>query len=159
MNRCKGFTLIEMMIVVAILAILVGIAYPSYTRYVIETRRADGQIGLTQTAARLEKFYTHCNRYTESLTGAWPGTCIPAMPAGAGLGLPNDTSPDRNYRLTITALPVAEGGTGDIRTSYRITAIPQGAQTADTDCGNLRLNSLGRKDQTGPNTQGRCWRR
>lgn len=147
MNRYNGFTLIEMMIVVVILAILVGIAYPSYTRYVIETRRADGQIGLTQTAARLEKFYTHCNRYTLNLSGGSPHDC-------SGLGTGASTSPDGHYTLQI-----APGNTGDIRTSFLITAIPQGAQAADTDCLHLTLNSQGMKNQTGPNTQGRCWRR
>ena len=62
-KRTQGFTLIELMIVVVIIGVIVAIAYPNYSRWVIETRRADAHRTLTQVAALQEKFLTECNRY------------------------------------------------------------------------------------------------
>ena len=61
----NGFTLMEVMITVVIVAILAGIAYPSYTRFVTETRRSEATIALTQLAAQQEKFFTQCGVYAE----------------------------------------------------------------------------------------------
>lgn len=146
-SRTLGFTLIELMIVVAILAIIAGFAYPSYTRYVIETRRSDGQAAAVQLATQLEKYFTQCGTYTTTiLTGS--------ISACTGLGSP-DKSPNQNYQLTIQ--PAPPGGT--IASSYQINAAPLGAQANDTDCQTLWLTSTGATGQTGPNTQNRCWRK
>lgn len=139
-----GFTLIELMIVVVIVAILAGIAYPSYTRYVIEARRADGQAALLQVAAQLEKFYSQCGRYTTAITGGRISDCD-------GLGATTALSTDQHYLLSVAA-----GPSGDIATSHAITATRQGPQTNDTECGNLTYNSRGEKGQTGAST--RCWK-
>ncbi len=149
-TRLRGFTLIELMIAVAVVAILAVIAYPSYQNYLIQTRRADGQVALTRTAALLEKYFSNCNSYTDRLTTGSISACT-------GLGT-SGTSPEGYYLLSITALPVSAGGTGNIATSYLITAQPQGAQRADTDCRNLTLDSRGVRGQSGPNVSGRCWR-
>lgn len=150
MKRLDGFTLVEMMIVVVIIAILAGIAYPSYTRYVAQTRRADAQIALTQTAARLEKFFTQCNRYTANLGGTFDNC--------TGLGV-NPNSPDGHYTLAIAA-----GPTGDIATSFVVTATPVGTQLAQdgSRCRTLSLDSQGIKSATGSEggpTGGTCWKR
>lgn len=149
-TRHAGFTLIELMITIVIIGIIAAIAYPNYTRYVMETRRSDGQIALTQIAAVEEKYFTECNTYTTNIAAARVPPC-----ATAGLGL-SLTSPGGNYAL----VAVADPSTASISTSFLLTATPVGSQLAqDTVCGALTLNSVGVKSQLGPGTGGRCWRK
>jgi len=147
MSRQRGFTLIELMIVVVIIAILAGLAYPSYTRYVTQARRADGQAAALQLAGQLEKFFTNCSTYSTTVVGGTLTACT-------GLAQGTGNSPDQHYALTVAA-----GTTGDIATSYVITATPQGSQANDVDCGALTYNSLGQKGITGPGTVATCWKR
>ena len=67
MNKNKGFTLIELMIVVAIIAVLAAIAYPSYTQYKIRTNRADVQSEMMQIAQRLQSYYVIKHNYTNAV--------------------------------------------------------------------------------------------
>ncbi len=142
-RRSTGFTLIELMIVVAILAILVAIAYPSYREHVLKTKRAEGKALLTRIAGEQERFFTARSVYTNSITGAKPG----------GLGFADAFSENDCYQVTVTLA-------GD-SLSYTLTAAPQnnancGNQTSDAQCGNLTMTSLGVKNATG--TLGAaCW--
>lgn len=128
----KGFTLIELMIVLAIIGILAAIAYPSYRQYMLRTHRAEGLAAVQNAAARQERFFSNNGAYTDVVTN---------------LGFPPSGLTERGYYL-ITAAPCA-GGT--IQTCYLLTATPQGTQTADAACPSLTLDSAGRK---GPNG---CW--
>lgn len=144
-RRYFGFTLVELMIAVVIIAILASIAVPGYQNYVRQTRRSDAQVALTRTANQLEKYFTFCNRYTGSMTGTWPGSC-PPEPAGSGLGYANQLSPDRHYFLSINS--TNSSGTGTIETAYTITADPDpasGATGRQNGDGRLRLDSRGIK--------------
>ena len=139
MKRALGFTLIELMIVVAIVGILASIALPMYSDYVTRSKRTDGQSALMQIAQALERCYTQFSAYND-------GRC-------AVVGANNDTA--------ITAQTSAEGFyqiTGAITsTTFTLTATPQGGQaTNDTDCENLTLTHLGQQDATGPN-KAKCW--
>jgi type IV pilus assembly protein PilE len=106
MNKLKGFTLIELMVTVAIIAILVAIAYPSYQDSVLKTRRATGQSDLIQVANYMERFFTE--------SGTYVGATI------ASSGITNDS-----YGLAITV---------QTATNYTLTATATGPQTADTAC-------------------------
>ncbi|MEO8461477.1 MAG: type IV pilin protein, partial [Dokdonella sp.] len=68
LKNTKGFTLIELMVVVAIVAILASIAIPSYSKYGFRTRRADAREMLMRVAAAEERFYTNGNTYTATLS-------------------------------------------------------------------------------------------
>ena len=141
-NR-RGFTLIELMIVVAIIAALAAIAYPQYTEHVRRTKRADGKALLNRIAGDQERFFTSRGQYTNNLTGAKP----------AGLGFADNRSENGCYTATITL--------GANNLSYTLTAAPTssgpcGNQAADTKCSSLTINSLGVKGATG--TEGAaCW--
>lgn len=128
-RRQLGFTLIEMMITVAIVGILAAIAYPSYRDQVIKSNRTEGKVALQQAAVNLEKCYTR----TMSYAGA---ACAPAAATEGG-----------RYAVKVEA-----GATGVLATSYKLTATPQGPQ-ADDKCGALTLTDAGVKGAAAAN----CW--
>lgn len=140
-RSASGFTLIELMIVVAVIAILAAIAYPSYQEYVMRSRRVEGQALLNDAAARQERWRAQNGSYMQ-----------PATPADiAKLKLPNvDKSENGYYTLSIVA----------DATSYTLTATRAGAQQADKKCGDFTLDSTGKKDITSATTGtvADCWR-
>ncbi len=133
----RGFTLIELMIVVAIIGILAAIAYPSYDEYVKRGNRTEGQALLSEAAARQERYFGQNNAYITSDADI------------TKLGLRNgSTSETGKYTLSV--------GTSNGDGGYTLTAEQQ---FGDTKCGNLTLNALGAKDRTGSGkTAAECWR-
>jgi type IV pilus assembly protein PilE len=130
----SGFTLIEMMIVVVLIAILAGIAYPSYKNYTVKSKRSDAYAALTEAATDQEKFYSQNMRFATSMA---------ALNSLSGLSGTTRMSPDGRYAITTT------GGT-----TYTLTATAQGDQaTADTKCPTITLNSLGVKSGASSD----CW--
>lgn len=121
----SGFTLIEVMIVVAIIGILAAVAYPSYQESVRKSARADAQADLMELAQISERFFTTNNRYDQTR-------------AGAPYVLPFAQSPrsGANPRYNINFAVPAPGQ------AYLLQAVPAGAQVADT-CGTLSINQLG----------------
>jgi type IV pilus assembly protein PilE len=137
-RRLAGFTLIEVMIVAAIIGILAAIAYPSYQESVRKTRRADAKAVLMELAQFMER------RFTESLNyaGALPAS-LTVSPKGA------DGSA---VYYTITA-------TNQTATTYTLNAAPANAQTSDR-CGTLILTHMGLKNISGAKTgvtPADCW--
>lgn len=134
-RQIQGFTLIEMMIVVAIIGILAAVAYPSYAEYVKRGNRSEGQALLSDIAAAQERYYSQNNRY------------ITATGDIAKLNT-STTSTTSKYTLAVSSV-ASDGG-------YTLTATPQ---FSDTDCGNLTLNALGARGRTGTKkTRDECWR-
>ena len=148
--RSYGFTLVELMVEVVILAIVVGIAYPSYRNYMVQTRRSDAQSVLTQVSHTQEKFFSSCNRYTSTMTG----TMADCAGGGGGLGFPTNLSPDGHYTVAIAGGTIA--GTGTIATAYTATATPKagGLQVGN---GALRIDSTGVKQWNKPGASWVSW--
>jgi type IV pilus assembly protein PilE len=158
----NGFTLVELMIAIVIMAILVGLAYPAYQGYTRQARRADAQAGLMRVATQLEKFFTYCNTYpavatttasTTPLTQGWPTSC-PANPPSTTVGLGMSAlSPDSYYEITIAAGATTgscSGAGAGPNCGYTITANPNGASVPagkrlQLNDGAFRLDSLGNK--------------
>lgn len=149
--RISGFTLVELMVVVVILAIIVGIAYPSYRNYMVQTRRSDAQSILTQVSHTQEKFFSSCNRYTTTMTGT-----MASCAGGGGLGFPANLSPDGHYSVAIAGTTIA--GAGTITTAYTATATPVagGLQAGN---GALRIDSTGVKQWNKPGAGWGSWTR
>jgi len=126
----RGFTLIELMITVAIVAILATVAYPSYTQYVMKSRRADGRALLLQAASKMQRYGNENN-----------GSVADATLTKLQL---SETSERGYYQLSI----VSKGADG----TYKVQVEPQGAQASDA-CGTLSIDDAGTRT---PNDD-KCW--
>jgi len=134
----RGFTLIELMIVVAIIGILAAIAVPQYTDYVTRSRRTDGQSTLLRVAQELERCYTQFSAYNNASCAVVTASAV------------SQTSPEGYYVIAAT-------GTALSASAFTLTATPQGAQaTHDSDCTTLTLTHLGVQGATGADTDS-CW--
>ncbi len=135
MKKQRAFTLIELMVTVAIIGILAGIAYPSYRDSVMKSRRADAQGALLAYANSMEQYFTVYSTYLAVPT-------IVAPPTNAGTTY---------YTIAISTSPAATAST------YTINATPIDAQATDI-CGTLTLTSTGAKGYTGTSgSKTLCW--
>lgn len=133
-RRSSGFTLLELMIVIAIIAVLASIAYASYQRNIVETRRKAATACLQEGAQFMERWYTTRLTYVG-------GSPAPAC----------ETDLARFY-----SFPAPTVATG---TAYTLTAVPLNQQLArDTLCGTLSLNQTGARTESGTATNiSECW--
>jgi len=137
MTRDRGFTLIEMMIVVIIIGVIAAIAYPAYKNYMKQARRSDAKIALTHAAAAEEKFYSDCRTYTDQITAAYKPDCT------GGLNM-TQLSPDGHYLLSVSA----ETAGCKFASCFEMIADPNGAGTTgrQRNDGKLRITSTGVKE-------------
>jgi type IV pilus assembly protein PilE len=130
----RGMSLIELMVVVAIVALLATIAVPSYRQFLLKSHRAEAKAALLNLAAAQEKFYLQNNTYTDDLTTAPPG----------GLGLPATTE-NGHFTVAIAAGANAAG--------FTATATAAGGQAQDTHCATFTINQAGARGATSSD----CW--
>ncbi|AUM11959.1 type IV pilin protein [Ketobacter alkanivorans] len=142
MKSVKGFSLVELMIVIAIIGIIAAIAYPSYVDSVQKSRRADGRAALQEAAARQERFYTEANTYTGDLT---------RLVTNAD----GSSSPEGYYDISVALSCDRTVGGTTYYSCFALTATAQGLQSDDSECVTITLNHAGVKGSTPAG--GVCW--
>jgi len=129
-QRVRGFTLIELMITVAVVAILAAVAIPSYAEHVRKSRRAQAKADMVETAQLMERYHTVQNTYV--------GFTLPSTQS------PRDGTPQ--YTLSL----------GNVSASaFTLTATPGTNQSKDK-CGTMTLDQAGRKTPDHATVDG-CW--
>lgn len=144
----KGFSLVELLIVIVIIGIIAAFAYPSYRNHIVRTHRSDAIKALTTLSINQERFLALNNSYSNS---------------ASELGM--TTSPDGYYELKVfygrwsgSDCSTASDDTSNTR-RYTLMAIPVAgkSQAEDTDCGCLYIDDIGSQQAAGNNTA-RCWK-
>lgn len=132
----SGFSLIELMIVLVIVAILLAIAVPSYRKYVVRANRIDAQRTLVDLAGRQERYYYSANAYTSSLST---------------LGS-SSTAAGANFTVSVASAST---------TAFVVQATAAGTQaTSDKQCQTLKLSNTGTQTSTGTTANDpQCWGR
>jgi len=139
MKNMRGFTLIEVMIVVAIIAILASIAFPAYQESVRKGKRSDGQGALMGLASAMERYYTENNTYVGATLGSG-GIFNSTVPVDGGAPY---------YNLAISTATA---------TAYTLTAAGTGSMADDNKCGSLTINNIGVQGISGSGAVNDCWK-
>lgn len=145
-STLRGFSLVELMVVVAIVAVIAAFAYPAYLDQIRKTRRSDCSGALTSLGSAMERHFTVNSTYL----GAAAGGANTGAPAIFATSCPVDGG-DATYNLTIQAATAS---------TYSLQAAPTGPQSGDK-CGNFTLTNTGLKGVAGAKpgvTWEQCWR-
>ena len=144
--RSKGFTLIELMITVVVVAILAAVALPAFNSQIRKSRRTEARTTLLDLAARAERVYSATNSYLDTANALTP----------VDLGYP-----------TGTAFPMPSGGSGyytitsaATATTFTFTATAAGAQATDTQCNTFTVDNTGKQaafDSSNADQTPTCW--
>ncbi|HXQ31290.1 MAG TPA: type IV pilin protein [Steroidobacteraceae bacterium] len=140
-GRARGFTLIELVVTMVIVAILAAIAVASYRSQVLDSRRTEARTAVLDLAGREERNFATSNVYSAVPTQL--GYTGAAFPVTVGSGY---------YEVTVAVV----AGVAGTPATYTITATPLGTQANDTQCTSFSLTSTGLQSATGSNAAN-CW--
>lgn len=149
----RGFTLVELLVAVAIIGILSAIAIPSYQGSVIRANRADAQISLSRLSTLQEQHFFRNNQYAGDFSD---------IMGGVSSGNPVN-SQEGHYLISLSLVgeDIGEGGGMESNKAHGwvMTAVPQGRQKRDTACASMTLDSLGLRSARNVNDQpsNECW--
>ena len=127
----RGFSLIELMIVIVIVGILAGIAMPSYSAYLEKTRRTDARTALLEIASVQERVFFERSQYSDAMSDVW------------NLQDGDDYVSAESYYVLTVAI-----GDDDNGAEFTATATARGQQSDDVDCETLSIDETGRKAAT-----------
>ena len=145
--QCGGFTLIELMIVVAVVGVLAAVAYPSYTEQVRKSRRSDAIAEISKAQQAQERWRSNNTSYNSDVSSS-----------STGLKLTTDSTAAASYNLLSGYYSLAISGVSP--TGYTLTATATGAQASDTKCATLiatMANGNISYGNTGSGSQKFCW--
>jgi len=163
MKKHKAFTLIELMVTVAIIGILASIAYPTYQDSVMKSRRADVKTVMLGVANAMERHFTETNSYCDAALAAGGTAVTDCGTATEDTGTPSiyvippETIPF--YTVTISAVSNINA-TAKTASGYTLSAAPAAGAQANDKCGTLMLTHTGVKGVTGAATgftAANCW--
>lgn len=144
-TKQKGVTLLELMVVVVIIGIIAAIAYPSYTQFIVKSKRATSSSVLLQVADRQQQFFMDNKQYATKLSTL--GFAADEYMINDDGTMVSASDSRRTYKITLS---------GATATTFTVEAIPQLVQASrDTDCGTMTLSSAGAKGQSGSGDN--CW--
>jgi type IV pilus assembly protein PilE len=150
----RGFTLVELVIAMVIASILAAIAIPSYSSYIMKSRRTEAKSALLNLASLEERFFSTNNTYSAASTDL-------GYTAAAGVSFPVGSGYYSITTLNVVAAtaPVNTTSVGTPAT-YNITATAIGTQANDGACATFTINSAGQRGATGtdPNPSVNCWK-
>jgi len=144
-GKQAGYSLLELLAVITIIALLASFAVTSYQNSIRKARRADAKAVLMETALFMERNYTEANRYDLDAAGNTIDNSA----------LPHTEAPADGNRKFYDIQFLGTPGTH----TFTIDAVPKNGQEKDTLCATLRLNDAGAKSVTGSGTASDCWAR